>query len=155
VIEALKNGVSALELTRGQLKAVGAVLFIFGVAQFGLSYLVVEKIVVQRKEAASHAAEPVTTCRRKLKDAGYHLEEDGNVFTVSRSVSADGKSLQDATLRLGEASAVALMCPGWRMTGFCLGDGCKNPESVRLELTLAKKLVPKAKEEAKGSVKAN
>jgi hypothetical protein len=42
--------------------------------------------------------------------------------------------LDDAAYKLGQATMAALSCPGWKLSRFCMGEGCGSKGGVSFDL---------------------
>ncbi|QAY80141.1 hypothetical protein [Sphingosinicella sp. BN140058] len=56
-----------------------------------------------------------------------------SVSRTETTITAVWSSLEGGYSTLGDSSAAAMSCPGWKMTGFCMGQECPTP-GVKLEL---------------------
>mgnify|MGYP006266405909 CR=1 FL=1 len=119
-----------LPMNRGQYGLTGAILMLIGLVLIGLTVLIIQLIQAQAAEKLQARQGAVTACAQALQDLGLQVTpaRDGRSI-VGRLDGIDG-----AAAKIGRASAGALLCPGWRMTGFCFGEACRNRNGLWLEL---------------------
>ena len=123
-------------LDRGQMLALGWIFLFLGILQFaGVAWFVSRAEVIRGKKAGEEVFSR-SACRDNLKNLSFTVEdvkESNNILRASK------QKMDDPALRLGEASVATLVCPGWQLTNFCMGDGCeKVPGGIWLEITASK-----------------
>ncbi len=126
----LRDTALPLPLNRGQYGLIGALLIVFGILlMIGTAFLVMQ-IEAQWQRKISVQTAGVTACAQALQDLGLQAAPDVGAERIIAQI--DG--IDGASSKMGRASAAALICPGWRMTGFCMGAECDNPNGLWLEL---------------------
>ncbi len=119
-------------LSRNQLRVLGGVFALFGILEFGGSYMIASSITTYQARAAQDAVERANDCKTRLASLGYTAAVDGN------KISAEMNGLDDAAYKLGQATMAALSCQGWKLSQFCMGEGCGPAAGIKFELEPAK-----------------
>ena len=111
-----------------QRRTIGIALFIVGLLCISMTGIMVSLISSARAETASRFTEVQNGCSEKLKTLGGEVEEiPGRIIWRKRGID-------EAIVRLGEASVVGVLCPGWRMKTACLGSQCPENDAMRIVL---------------------
>lgn len=120
-------------LSRKQLFSIGALSLVVGLVFFVISIVFISNTLKsvasndggEKKEYVSQ-----DVCLSSLRGIrGLNTRPDGGKKII---LSAEG--LENAALKLGEASAASLVCPGWELSSFCMGESCENGEGLLFEL---------------------
>ena len=115
-------------LSREQLRMLGLIFGLFGLLEFGSSYFVASSITTHRARAAEQAVTQANECRSRLESLGYKAGVNGN------TISAEMTGLSDAAYKMGQATMAAQSCPGWKLSRFCMGEGCGTAAGVQFDL---------------------
>ncbi len=118
----------ALPMSPGQYRLVGGLLIVFGLLLFAASALLVNSMVNSQGAAQERRAAAAQACSDTLTNLGMEVTTARGVITARLA------GLDSAAVKLGRASAASLMCPGWRLSRFCMGEACQVPNAVLLEL---------------------
>jgi hypothetical protein len=122
-------GIDINSIGKTSLIFIGIGLFLLGVFFIGGSYSVVKGIKASRSSVESSKKAQADQCVLKLKGLGLPVIKNGDFIEVKQA------NLDDIMIRLGEVSLGAIMCPGWKLTGFCAGEGCaEQPRGLWLKL---------------------
>ena len=132
VIPGIASDFSELTLTRKQIQTLGVVLGVFGLLEFAGSYFIASSITTHQASASAQAVEQSNECKDRLHDLGYNAVVSGD------KISAEMNGLDDAAYKLGQATMAALSCPGWKLSRFCMGEGCGAKGGVSFDLQPAK-----------------
>ncbi len=128
IIPGIAGDFSELSLTKRQIRVLGAVLTLFGLLEFTASYFIASAITTHQANAAAQLVEQTNECKDRLHDLGF------NSTVTGKKISAEMTGLDDAAYKLGQATLAALSCPGWRLSRFCMGEGCGAKGEVSFEL---------------------
>ena len=111
-----------------QRRTIGIILLVFGLLCTVVTGGVVALIASSRAEAAARFTESQTSCRGRLQALGGKVEEvPGRLIWMKSDIN-------EAPIRLGEASVASVLCPGWRLKTSCLGTQCPESDSMRIVL---------------------
>ncbi len=133
MLQRIAERLGALSMSPKQLVTLGLVLFALGLGQIAGSVALAVSIAEQRAEAGEGGAETASVCRDRLRSLGLKAEIDSATDTIQASRAGLG----DAAVRLGEASVATMLCPGWEMVRFCMGEGCEDSDGFSMELKFA------------------
>lgn len=123
---------SDFALTRQQIKGLGGVLALLGLLQFLGAYFIAHGVTTHQAQAATQAVAQAQECSNRLNGLGFTSAVKGNM------ISAEMNAFDEAAYRLGQASIASLSCQGWKLSRFCMGEGCGEKGGVQLELQPAK-----------------
>jgi hypothetical protein len=84
---------------------------------------------IRRDAVAQEAVASNKACENRIKLLGA-----SQVTMTEDRVVAQWSSLEGGYSLVGDASAAAMACPGWKMKSFCMGQECSTP-GARLELS--------------------
>lgn len=116
------------ELLPEQRRTIGIILLVFGLLCTVVAGGVVALIASSRAEAAARFTESQESCRGRLQALGGEVEEiPGRLIWLKSDIN-------EAPIRLGEASVASVLCPGWRLKTSCLGTDCPESNSMRIVL---------------------
>lgn len=111
-----------------QRRFVGIMLTVIGVIAMLMSAGVIALISSARAESSKRFTELQTSCVARLRPLG------GKVDEIPGRIIWSKENIEEAPARLGEASVVAVLCPGWRMKTACVGSQCPEPNAMRIVL---------------------
>lgn len=74
---------------------------------------------IRRQSVASDLAAADQECQNRIGSLGGK-----NVSLNGQNITANWPDVTKGMESLSGASTAALACPGWRMTAFCMGEGC-------------------------------
>ena len=119
-------------LTRKQLLKLGVLSSILGLVFLLLAVVfinnTIEAVSSSKDQQDNHVSQSV--CIGSLRSVrGLNIRPEGSSIVVLSS-----KGLENAALKLGQASVASLICPGWELSSFCMGESCEGGEGVLLEL---------------------
>ena len=129
-LRATRDRMVALPMTPIQYVMVGIILSFLGVALFGGSLFLGRSMVEQQKIANSQRMAAASQCVQALAEMEFETRFDQD----RKRISARLEGLDGAALKMGKASAAAILCPGWKLSRFCMGQNCDFPNSLWLEL---------------------
>ncbi len=95
----------------------------------GLSAMSGAATAMRRDAAVDQASASKQECEANITALGassVQMSGDGLV--------AEWAGLEGGYSAMGNASAAAMVCPGWKMKAFCMGQECTNA-GVRLEMS--------------------
>lgn len=116
------------QLVPEQRKIIGVILMIIGLISLVMTAGVVFLISSARAEAASKFTEAQESCKKRLGALGGKVEEvPGRIIWMKENI-------QEAPARLGEASVVSVLCPGWKLRTACVGTECQEANAMRVVL---------------------
>lgn len=121
-------------LTRKQTVWLGVLSLVLAIFFFVLSYVFIVNTIraVTTSKAKGDRNVSQGICMSSLRGiSGLKVQPEGNDTVV---LSAEG--LENAALKLGKASAASLVCPGWELSNFCMGESCANGEGLIFELQI-------------------
>jgi hypothetical protein len=84
---------------------------------------------IRRDSVAKEVVSANKECENRLKLLGVT-----KVVATDETIVAHWESLEGGYSLVGDASAAAMACPGWKMKTFCMGQECSTP-GAKLELT--------------------
>jgi len=116
------------DLLPEQRRFVGIMSFVVGILCLGMAGMVVGLITSSRAEAASRFTEQQESCKARLSLLG------GEVSDIPGRIIWSKRGIQEAPARLGEASAAAVLCPGWKLATACVGSQCPESDAMRIVL---------------------
>jgi len=118
--------------TRKQLLWVGILSLLSGIVFCLLAYFfivnTIQSITSTKEKGVDHVSQG--TCINSLRG----IEELSVRSKGNDNIVLSSKGLDNATLKLGKASVASLVCPGWELKDFCLGESCENGEGLFFEL---------------------
>ncbi|MEA1937814.1 MAG: hypothetical protein U9N14_01815 [Pseudomonadota bacterium] len=120
-------------LSRGQLRLIGVFLFLLGVGQATGSWFLIDAVMQKRDKVAENPSFDINRCVSAIQRGNF---SEMTIKSEKGKVIVEKNKFANVALLLGEASAVSLMCPGYELAAFCMGEGCvkSNPRGLRLEL---------------------
>ena len=121
-------------LTRKEIIWLGVISMFLAVVFFVLSYVFIVNTIKAVSEAKDKGDRNVSqdVCMSSLRGiGGLKVRSEGRDVVV---LSSEG--LDNAALKLGKASAASLICPGWELNNFCMGESCENGEGLLFELQI-------------------
>jgi hypothetical protein len=121
-------------LTRKELVWIGVISMFFALVFFTVSYFFITstiKAVTASKDQGDRNVSQDVCMSSLMGISGLKVRSDGRDVVV---LSAEG--LENAALKLGKASAASLVCPGWELSSFCMGESCENGEGLLFELQI-------------------
>tara|TARA_B100000929_G_scaffold169806_1_gene134513 strand:+ start:6472 stop:6876 length:405 start_codon:yes stop_codon:yes gene_type:complete len=111
-----------------QRRTIGVVLFVVGLLCLGMSGVMVSLISSARAETAAQFSQQQEGCATQLQGLGGEVEQiPGRIIWRKRGI-------EEGLVRMGEASVVAVLCPGWRMRTACIGSQCPESDAMRIVL---------------------
>lgn len=111
-----------------QRRTIGVVLFVVGLLCIGVTGVMVSLISSARADNAARFTEQQEGCAAKLTALGGEVEQiPGRIIWRKRGI-------EEGVVRLGEASVVGVLCPGWRMKTACIGSQCPESDAMRIVL---------------------
>lgn len=119
-------------LTRKQIVWLGVVSMFFALVFFLLSYIImistIEAVSAAKDKGDRNVSQGV--CMSSLRGiGGLKVQPEGHNI-----VKLSSKGLENAALKLGQASVASLVCPGWELSSFCMGESCENGEGLLFEI---------------------
>ena len=121
-------------LTRKQIVWLGVLSMFLALVFFILSFVFIRGAIKAVSTAADKGDRSVSqgVCISSLRGiSGLSVQPEGNNIVM---LSSEG--LENAALKLGQASAASLVCPGWELSSFCMGESCENGEGLLFELQM-------------------
>lgn len=111
-----------------QRRFAGLMLVVFGILCIIAAAGITALIGNARADAASRFTEAQASCKGRLQALGGRVEEiPGRLIWLKDNI-------EQAPVRLGEASVAAVLCPGWRLKTSCIGSDCPEANSMRIVL---------------------
>ena len=121
-------------LTQKQVVVSGIALFFVGWMFIALSFVFISIYNKTSEKGKDTSKARFSTCEGRLSELGLEVKAG------TTDIEANGQFAgADSSIRLGEMSAAALLCPGWRMKSFCMGDGCASNGKLTLVLEPVRK----------------
>lgn len=111
-----------------QRRTIGIALFVVGLCCLALAAVTVGMATSARASNAARYSQVQSQCKASLTGLGGEVEEiPGRIIWRKRG-------LEEGVVRLGEASVVGVLCPGWRMKTACIGSQCPESDAMRIVL---------------------
>ena len=88
---------------------------------------------IRRQSVASDLAAADQECQNRISLVGGK-----NVSVSGDTITATWPDVTKGLESLSGASSAAMACPGWRMSAFCMGEGCPTPGASLTMLRIAK-----------------
>jgi hypothetical protein len=110
----------------------GIVFGLMGLCEFAGSYFIASSITSHRARAAEQAVTQANECKSRLEGLGYKANVNGD------TISAEMTGLRDASYKLGQATMAVMSCQGWKLSRFCMGEGCGTAAGIQFDLQPAK-----------------
>lgn len=121
-------------LTRKQIVWLSLVSMLLALVFFALSAVFIFNTIKAVTSAKEQGDRNVSqgVCVSTLRGiSGLTVRTEGR-----ETISASIEGLENAALKLGKASAASLVCPGWELSSFCMGESCENGEGLLFELQI-------------------
>ena len=113
-----------------QRRTIGVVLFVVGILSLAMTGVMVSLISSAREDNAARFTEQQESCKGRLTALGGDVEEiPGRIVWLKRG-------LDEGLIRMGEASVVGVLCPGWRMKTACIGSQCPGEGANAMRIVL-------------------
>lgn len=115
-------------MTPEQRRTVGLLMLFAGLFMFIMSVGIISVVTINRAKAADRFHESTEQCMQKLQTLGGSVKQTEDHITWEKADITQGPT------RLGEASVVSVLCPGWEMKTACVGKECPNPNAISVTL---------------------
>jgi len=113
-----------------QRRTIGIVLFVVGILSLAMTGVMVSLISSARADNAARFTEEQASCKGRLGALGGEVQEiPGRIVWLKRGID-------EGLIRMGEASVVGVLCPGWRMKTACIGTQCPGEGANAMRIVL-------------------
>ena len=89
---------------------------------FGVSAAASAGLAVSHHAVVNQIAANDQDCQNSIKLLGATT-----AAVTGNDAKATWSNVEGGQTTLASASAAAMACPGWKMTSFCMGQGCSTP----------------------------
>jgi hypothetical protein len=124
--------------SRKQLVFFGLLSILVSLAFFASSGLMIKSAVdFVKAEDNSGSAISSRACVNYLNqmESGLTVNQE-----ESNHISVASNGLKNASLKLSQASIASVVCPGWELSDFCMGESCSKGEGLYFDLRIIDKL---------------